>query len=183
MELYIILGIAIVIWIFLMTKYNAMVTLRNNREKSFADIDVQLKLRFDLVPNLVSTVKWYAEHESSTFETITKARSNYQEAKTTDQKIAANNMLSSALSGLNLVVENYPDLKANEGFNNLQMELSDIENKIAASRRFFNSATTEFNTYIQMFPSNIIAGMFGFSKAELFATENEEERKNVKVEF
>jgi LemA protein len=97
-----------------MTKYNAMVTLRNNREKSFADIDVQLKQRFDLVPNLVSAVKGYATHEKETFENITKARSNYQEAKTTDQKVAASNMLSSALSGLNLVVENYPDLKANE---------------------------------------------------------------------
>ncbi|MCT4617697.1 MAG: LemA family protein [Candidatus Gracilibacteria bacterium] len=181
--LYILLGIAGVIGLFLMTKYNAMVTLRNNREKSFADIDVQLKQRFDLVPNLVSAVKGYATHEKETFENITKARSNYQEAKTTDQKVAASNMLSSALSGLNLVVENYPDLKANEGFNNLQIELSDIENKIAAARRFFNSATTEFNTYIQMFPANIVAGMFGFSKAELFATESEEERQNVKVEF
>lgn len=182
MELYIILGIVVVVGLFLMTKYNAMVTLRNNREKSFADIDVQLKLRFDLVPNLVNTVKWYATHEKETFENITKARSNYQEAKTTDQKVAASNMLTSALAWLNLVVENYPDLKANESFNNLQMELSDIENKIAAARRFFNSTTTEFNTYIEMFPANIVASMFNFKRAELFEAD-EKSKENVKVEF
>lgn len=180
---FIFIWIIVVLWLIIMIKYNNIVTLKNKIEQSFADIDVQLKQRFDLVPNLVNTVKGYATHEKETFENVTRARSKYNEATTTAEKVSASNMLTGALWGLNLVAEAYPDLKANESFNNLQMELSDIENKIAASRRFFNSTTNEYNTYIEMFPTNIIAGIFNFKEWELFKVESEAEKQAVSVNF
>ncbi len=148
--------------------YNRLVKLRNNRENAFADIDVQLKQRLDLIPQLVESVKAYMKHESSVLTDLTKARSNALEAKTVNEKISAENQLTGALQGLRVAVEAYPDLKANQNFMQLQEEISDIENKLAASRRFFNSATKELNNAVQTFPSNIMAGMFGFQKEPLF---------------
>lgn len=180
----ILIWIIVIFGFFVMSKYNWMVTLRNNRERSFADIDVQLKLRFDLIPNLVNTVKWYATHEKSTFNDVIEARSKYMGATNTDDKIGASNMLTWALWKIFALAEAYPELKANENFWKLQMELSDIENKLAASRRFFNSTTTEYNTYIEMFPASIIAWMFNFKRAVMFEIENREVLEEApKVEF
>lgn len=165
---FILLGVVVVLGLFVMTKYNGMVTLKNKREQSFADIDVQLKQRFDLVPQLLDTVKGYAKHEKELLENVTKARTSFLGASSVDDKVEANNMLTGALKSLFAVSENYPDLKASQNFMQFQNELSDIENKLAAARRFFNNATTEYNTYIQMFPANVISGMFGFKNLELF---------------
>ncbi|QFR38757.1 LemA family protein [Candidatus Gracilibacteria bacterium 28_42_T64] len=181
---YILLGAGILIAFILMAKYNGMVKLRNVRDQSFSDIDVQLKLRFNLVPNLVETVKGYAKHEQETFDMVTKARTSFLNAGgSVDAKIGADNMLAGALKSIFAVAEAYPDLKANENFIQLQAELSDIENKIASSRRFFNSATQEYNTFIQMFPNNIVAGMFNFTEETMFEIVNEEEKKNIAVKF
>ena len=166
--LLIILGILVVLIIWAISKYNLFVRLRNNRENAFADIDVQLKQRHDLIPQLVATVKGYASHEKETLDRIVSARSGAINARSIDEKIVAENQLSSALAGLKVTVEAYPDLKANTNFMQLQEEISDIENKLAAVRRFFNSATKELNTAIEMFPANIIAGMFGFRKEMMF---------------
>jgi hypothetical protein len=144
------------------------VRLRNNRENAFADIDVQLKQRHDLIPQLVDTVKGYAAHEKDTLERVIQARNGAVSAKTIDEKIAAENQLSSALSGLKITLEAYPDLKANQNFLQLQEEVSDVENKLAAVRRYFNSATKEYNNAVQTFPSNIIAGMAGFRREIMF---------------
>lgn len=184
MTQYIFIWILVLIVIVLIMKYNSMVQLRNVRKQSFADIDVQLKQRFNLIPNLIETVKWYAKHEKETLERVTEARTSFLNAwDSIDNKMAADNMLTWALKSIFAVSENYPDLKANENFLHLQTELADTENKIASSRRFFNNATQEFNTYIQMFPNNIIAWMFSFKEEKSFEVESEEERKNVKVSF
>ena len=161
-----------------MAKYNGMITLRNKRNQSFSDIDVQLKQRFDLIPQLIESVKGYMKHEAGTLENVTKARTSFLNAGSTDEKVAADNMLSGALKSIFAVSENYPDLKASQNFLQLQSEMSDIENKLAAARRFFNNATTEFNTYIQMFPANIIAKNMGFSELELFKTDESREDLN-----
>lgn len=158
--------------------------MRNSREQAFSDIDTQLQLRFDLIPNLIETVKGYAKHESETLQKVTEARSQYMNAQSADGKIEASNMLTGALKSVFALSEDYPDLKANTNFLQLQGELSDVENKLAAARRFFNSATNEFNTYIEMFPTNIIAQMFGFARAPGFEIENREEvAKAPKVTF
>ena len=186
---YILIALVVLFVIFpafyIMSKYNGMVTLRNKRNQSFSDIDVQLKQRFDLIPQLIETVKGYMKHESTTLENVTKARTSFLNAGTTDDKIDADNMLSGALKSIFAVSENYPDLKANQNFLHLQSEMSDIENKLSAARRFFNNATTEFNTYIQMFPANLIAGPFGFTTLILFqADESREElKKTPEVKF
>lgn len=148
--------------------YNRLVKLRNNRENAFADIDVQLKQRLDLIPQLVEAVKGYMKYESTVLTDITNARTHALQAKTINEKIAAENQLTSALQGLNVAVEAYPDLKASQNFIQLQEEISDIENKLAAARRFFNSATKELNNAVQTFPSNILAGMFGFQREPMF---------------
>jgi len=166
--LWIILGIVALLFIWAIAKYNLFIKLRNNRENAFANIDVQLKQRHDLIPQLVSTVKGYASHEKETLDMVVKARSGAMNAKSIDEKIVAEKALSSALAGLKVTVEAYPDLKANTNFMHLQEEISDIENKLAAVRRFFNSTTKELNTSIEMFPANIIAGMFGFRKEMMF---------------
>ena len=164
--------IFIVIAVFI-SMYNGLVKLRNNRENAFANIDVQLKQRFDLVPQLVNTVKGYATHEKETLEKVTAARAAAMNASTVDEKVAADKALSGALAGLRVSLEAYPELKANQNFLQLQTELSDIENKLAAARRFFNSATREFNNACEVFPSNILAGMFNFKRAAMYeATEN-----------
>ena len=164
----ILLGFLLILLIWAIAKYNLFVKLRNNRENAFADIDVQLKQRHDLIPQLVSTVKGYASHEKETLDRVVSARNGAINAKSIDEKIAAENALTSALAGLKVAVEAYPDLKANTNFMQLQEEISDIENKLAAVRRFFNSATKELNTAIEMFPANIISGMFGFKKEMMF---------------
>jgi len=148
--------------------YNRLVKLRNSRENAFADIDVQLKQRLDLVPQLVEAVKGYMKHESTVLTEITKARASAIEAKGIDEKIAADGKLSSALQGLKVAVEAYPDLKASQNFMQLQGEISDIENKLAAARRFFNSATKELNNAVETFPSNLLAGMFGFKRETMY---------------
>jgi LemA protein len=166
--LLIILGFLLILVIWAVSKYNLFVRLKNTRENAFADIDVQLKQRHDLIPQLVATVKGYASHEKETLDRVVSARSGAVNARSIDEKIVAENVLSSALAGLRVTVEAYPDLKANTNFMHLQGEISDIENKLAAVRRFFNSATKELNTAIEMFPANIIAGMFGFRKEMMF---------------
>mgnify|MGYP000490791848 CR=1 FL=1 len=170
----IVIIVAVVVVLLLISMYNNLVKLRNNRENAFANIDVQLKQRYDLIPQLVSTVKGYATHERELLERVTAARTAAMSATGINDKIQAENALSSALAGLKVSVEAYPDLKANQNFLQLQGELSDIENKLAATRRFFNSATKELNNAVQTFPANLIAGMFGFHKEPMFEIPREE---------
>lgn len=158
--------VLLIIWVIGL--YNRLIQLRNNRENAFANIDVQLKQRYDLVPQLVSAVKGYATHEKELLERVTAARTAAMGANSINEKIAADTNLSNALAGLRVSLEAYPDLKANQNFLQLQGELSDIENKLAASRRFFNSATKELNNAVQVFPSNIVANMFHFTKEPMF---------------
>lgn len=162
----IVVGIGLVLWI--VSIYNNLVKLRNNRENAFANIDVQLKQRYDLIPNLVATVKGYAKHESETLQRVTNARAAALGATTVNDKIKADNALTGALAGLKVSLEAYPDLKANQNFLQLQSELSDIENKLAAVRRFFNSTTKELNNAVETFPSNLFARLFGFTRQPMF---------------
>ena len=173
MPVIVILIILAILAFWLMNAYNGLVRLRNRRQSAFADIDVQLRQRHDLVPQLVETVKGYAGHERDVLLKITEARSAAVSATTIDDKIKAEQQLTSALQGLKVSVEAYPDLKANQNFLKLQEELSDIENKLAASRRFFNAATMEYNTAVESFPSNLIANNFGFKKEVMFDLGNE----------
>lgn len=166
--------IAVILIFWVIGIYNNLVALRNNRENAFANIDVQLKQRYDLIPNLVNTVKGYAEHEKGLLERVTAARTAAMGAASMNDKIEAENALSSALAGLKVSVEAYPDLKANQNFMQLQSELADIENKLAAVRRFFNSATKELNTGVQSFPAVLFAGMFGFHQEPMFEVPQEE---------
>lgn len=170
----IILVVVVLLVFWVIGIYNNLVRLRNGRENAFADIDVQLKQRHDLIPQLVATVKGYAEHEKETLMKVTNARAAAMGATTINDKINAENALSSALAGLKVSLEAYPDLKANQNFLQLQTEISDVENKLAAVRRFFNSATKEFNNAVQTFPGNIIAGMFGFHKEPMFEIPQED---------
>jgi LemA protein len=164
----IILVIIFVLFMAAVSVYNRLVRLRNNREQAFADIDVQLKQRHDLIPQLVDSVKGYMGHERGVLTEITEARANAMKATTINEKIAAEGRLSNALEGLKVSVEAYPDLKASQNFMDLQNEISDIENKLAAARRFFNSATKELNVAIEIFPSNLIAVLFNFKRETMF---------------
>ncbi len=166
--LYIILGIILVLVIWAVGIYNNLVSLKHNRENAFADIDVQLRQRHDLVPQLVGAVKGYMEHERGTLESVTRARQKAVQATGINEKIEAEEELGAALRGLNVQVEAYPDLKANQNVLHLQKEIADVENKLAAVRRYFNSATREFNIAVQKFPNNIFAGMFGFTTQPMF---------------
>jgi LemA protein len=168
MALWIVIGILVVLVIWVISLYNGLVRLRNRRQNAFADIDVQLRQRHDLVPQLVDTVKGYAVHERELLQKITEARAAAMQAKSIDDKIAAEKQLGSMLQGLKIAVEAYPDLKANQNFLQLQNELSDIENKLAAARRFFNAATTEYNNACESFPGNLVARNFGFKREVLF---------------
>lgn len=170
----------LVVWLIAM--YNGLVRSRNRVDEAWSDIDVQLKRRYDLIPNLVNTVKGYATHEKGLFESVTEARTRAMNAGTTEDRAQAENMLSGTLKSLFAVAENYPDLKANQNFLELQRELSDTENKIQASRRFYNGNVMDFNTKIQVFPTNVFAGMFNFTKRDFFEAA-EAEKENVKVEF
>ncbi len=186
MPVLIVVGIIVLLVIWLVSLYNGLVRLRNRRQNAFADIDVQLRQRHDLVPQLVETVKGYASHEKELLTRITEARSAAMNATSIDGKIAAEQQLTAALAGLKVQVEAYPDLKANQNFLQLQEELSDIENKLAASRRFFNAATTEYNNSVESFPSNLIAKNFGF-KREIMFDLGEDSRKQMeeppKIQF
>lgn len=163
-----------VISIFL---YNQIIALKQKRLQSFSDIDIQLKLRYDLIPNLVETVKGYATHEKDLLESVTNARAAAMNSKDIGQRAQNENMLGMAVTNLLAVAENYPNLKANENFQQLQRELSDIENKVAAARRFFNNATAEFNTAIQQFPAVLIARIFGFHSEVFFEVSEAEKQK------
>ncbi len=163
--------------------YNSLVTLKNKVDEGWADIDTQLKRRYDLIPNMVETVKGYAKHEKGTFEAVTKARNMAMNATTPEQKAQAENMLSGTLKSLFALAENYPELKADQNFLNLQNTLKEIEEHIQLSRRYYNATVRDLNTKIEIFPNNVIAPMFGFSKREYFEIEREEERENVKVSF
>ncbi len=172
------------IFVWVVFAYNRFVTLINRSKEAWADIDVQLKRRYDLIPNLVSTVKGYVAHEAGTLEKVTEARTAAMGAQSLEDKNKAENMLSGALKTLFAVAESYPDLKANQNFLELQRELSDTENKIQASRRFYNGNVRDLNTAIEIFPGNIIANMFKFGKMELFELEAGSEAKEpVNVSF
>lgn len=180
---YIILGILATVILWAIVAYNGFVTLVNRTKEAWADIDVQLKRRYDLIPNLMETVKGYAKHESSVFENVTKARAQAMQAGSVHDKEVADNMLTGALKSLFAVSEAYPDLKANQNFLSLQAELSDTENKIQAARRFYNGNVRDLNTAIEMFPGNVIAGMFKFGKQEFFELDNDVAKEPVAVKF
>jgi LemA protein len=163
-----ILGILILGGLFLVVMYNGLITSRNRVEEAWSDIEVQLKRRYDLIPNLVNTVKGYATHENSVFEDVTKARTAAMNAGTPQAHAAAENMLSGTLKSLFAVAESYPDLKASDNFGHLQRELVDAEDKIQASRRFYNGNVRDFNTKLQVFPTNIFGGILGFRKYEFY---------------
>ena len=177
--LLVVVGVVVLYVVFV---YNGLVRLRNRVSEAWSDIDVQLKRRYDLIPNLINTVKGYATHESGVFQKVTEARANAMQAGNAHDKAEAENMLSDTLKSLFAVAEAYPDLKANQNFLELQRELSDTENKIQASRRFYNGNVLELNNKIDMFPSNIIAGIFHFVKSEFFEV-SEAEKEPVKVQF
>jgi LemA protein len=179
----VVVGLIFVVGLFLVGNYNALVRLRNQVKNAWAQIDVQLKRRHDLIPNLVETAKGYMKHERDTLEHITEARSRAVSAQGVGEKSTAEGELSRAVAGFYLVVENYPDLKANQNFLALQEELTSTENKIGFARQSYNDQVLFFNNKIQMFPSNIIAGMFGFAAEEFFEIEDEAEREVPKVDF
>ena len=184
----IIVAILVIPVILVIGLYNGLVQLRNRYKNAFAQIDVELKRRYDLIPNLVETAKGYMSHERETLESVTAARTNAlaqrQAGDTVSDSVAAENNLTSTLKTLFAVAENYPDLKANENFVELQRELSDTENKIQASRRFYNATVREFNTQVESFPSSAIAKLFSFGKFELYGLdETPEQRENIKVQF
>ena len=181
-ELMIIIGIVVVLLLYIILTYNGLVTLRNRVKEAWSDIDVQLKRRYDLIPNLVEVVKGYASHEKETLERVITARNVAMSANGAKEKGEAENVLSGALKNLFALSENYPDLKASTNFLELQRELTDTENKIQAARRFYNGNVKDFNTKIETFPANIIANMFNF-KANDFFSIADEEKENPQVKF
>lgn len=178
----VLLAILVVLILAIVFMYNGLIRLKNRVDEAWSDIDVQLKRRYDLIPNLVSTVKGYAAHEKEVFEKVTEARSRAMGAGTATDKAEAENMLSNTLKSLFAVAEAYPDLKANQNFLELQRELTDTEDKIQASRRFYNGNVRDFNTKIEVFPTNMMAGMLGFAKREFFQAA-EGEKAPVEVKF
>jgi LemA protein len=183
--LYIVLGVLALILIWAVFSYNGFIKLINQAKEAWADIDVQLKRRYDLIPNLVNTVKGYATHESTAFEKVTAARTAAMGAGNIEEKGKAENQLTGALKSIFAIAEAYPDLKANQNFLELQRELSDTENKIQAARRFYNGNVRDLNTSVESFPGNILASMFKFAKMEFFElSEAEQAAKNpVEVKF
>lgn len=179
----ILIALVIVIVIYVIGIFNSLIALKNRSAEAWSDIDVQLKRRYDLIPNLIETVKGYAKHEKKLFERVTEARTSAMKAETVKGQQEAENMLTSALKSIFAVAENYPDLKASENFAKLQDELADTENKIEAARRFYNANVRDLNIKIEMFPSNIVANMFKIIKKELFEIEEVTERKTPKVDF
>ena len=183
MLLWIILALVVVVGLWAMSAYNGLIALRNQVDEGWSDIDVQLKRRYDLIPNLVNTVKGYAAHESKVFENVSAARSNAMSAKTPADREQAENTLTGTLKTLFAVSEAYPELKANENFIKLQDELSDTENKIQAARRFYNGMVRDFNTKLQVFPTNLIGNSLGFQARKFFELGSEAERVNPTVTF
>ena len=184
--LWIILLVLFVLGFMVIGMYNSLIRLKNRVDEAWSDIDVQLKRRYDLIPNLVETVKGYASHEKETLEKVTRARNeamNAQAGGNAKAQAEAENALSGMLKSVFALSENYPDLKANQNFLELQRELSDTENKIQASRRFYNGNVRDFNTKLQIFPTNVIGNMLGFKAREYFEIGNETERENIKVNF
>ncbi|MDO8600426.1 MAG: LemA family protein [bacterium] len=180
---WVIVGIFVFLGFAVAGVYNSLVRSRNRAEEAWSDIEVQMKRRYDLIPNVVATVKGYAAHESGVFERVTQARTTAMGAKTAEEHAKAENMLSNTLKTLFAVAENYPDLKANANFLDLQRELADTENKIQAARRFYNGNVRDLNIKIESFPTNFIAGPFGFKKLEFFDLENDAAKEPVKVSF
>lgn len=180
--LWVLLGIIVLILLWVVGVYNGLITLKNRVKEAWSDIDVQLKRRYDLIPNLVETVKGYATHEKAIFEKVTELRTAAMAATTVKDKAEKENMLSDTLKSLFAVSENYPDLKASDNFRQLQSELTDTEDKISAARRFYNGNVRDFNTNIQVFPSNLIAGQLHFTPFDLFEAA-ESEKEPVKVSF
>ncbi|MBU0727242.1 LemA family protein [Patescibacteria group bacterium] len=181
MTLIVVIIVALILFVIMM--YNGMIKLRNRVKEAWSDIDVQLKRRYNLIPNIVESVKGYAAHEEGVFTKVTEARSNAINATNVKDQGNAENMLSGALKSLFAIAENYPDLKANENFLQLQNELVDTEDKIQSARRFYNSVTRDFNTKIQQFPNSIIANIFKFQEEEFFEIQDEEQKENVEVSF
>lgn len=183
LETLVILGIIALVLLWGVSIYNGLITLKNRVEEAWSDIDVQLKRRYDLIPNLVNTVKGYATHERELFEKVTQARAQAMGAQNPAEKAEAENMLTGTLKSLFAVSENYPELKANQNFLELQRELTDTEDKIQASRRFYNGNVRDFNIRLEVFPDTIIAKLLGFSKREFFEIENPTEKEPVQVKF
>lgn len=184
--LWIILAILFVLIVMIISMYNGLIRLKNRVDEAWSDIDVQLKRRYDLIPNLIETVKGYAGHERETLEKVIQARNSamsMQNSSDIEGKLQAENTLSSTLKSIFALSEGYPDLKANQNFLELQKELSDTENKIQASRRFYNSNVKDFNTKIEVFPTNIIAKQLGFSSRKFFEIEESSQRENIEVKF
>lgn len=179
-----IIGVIVLILImYIISSYNGLVKARNKVKDQWAQIDVQLKKRVDLIPNLVETVKGYAKHEQETLDAVISARNTFNKAGNVEDEINANNQITGALNRLFALSESYPDLKANSNFMSLQSDLKDIEEKISYARQFYNDTVLSYNNKIEMFPSNIIAGMFGFKASEFFKVENNEEKEAPKVSF
>lgn len=187
LALYITLGViallAVIIVVWIISARNSFVRMKNNIEEAFSTMDVCLKKRFDLIPNLVETVKGYAKHEKETLEAVISARNAGVAANTTEEKVSADKQMTGALRQLLVVAEKYPELQANTNFLDLQNQLKSLENEIANSRRYYNACVKTYNTKTEIFPSNLIAKWFKFEKKPLFEVANEEERKNVKVQF
>lgn len=181
--LYILLGFIAVLALWFIAIYNAFVSGKNRIEEAWSDIEVQLKRRYDLIPNLLETVKGYASHERGVLESVTRARTQAMGAKSAEEHAKAENFLSDTLKTLFAVAENYPDLKANANFLDLQRELADTENKIQSARRFYNGNVRDYNIRIESFPSNMVASLFRFGKKDFFDLEEEEARNPVKVKF
>ena len=179
----IIIAVVVILLVVAIGMYNSFIKLRNSCEEAFSTMDVYMKKRFDLIPNLVETVKGYAAHEKETLQNVLAARNNLQNASTTEEKLAGENALQGTLKSLFAVAEAYPDLKANTNFLDLQDQLKMIEEDIANSRKYYNAVVKQFNTKCEMFPSNIIASIFHFEKQPMFEVETAEERKNVEVKF
>lgn len=178
----IVIAVLAVVLVFFITNYNILIQLRNRVKDQWSQIDIQLKRRFDLIPNLVETVKGYVKHEKDTLEGVVKARNAYQTAATPEEQMKADSELTKTLNKLFALAEAYPDLKANDNFMELQGELSNIEEKISAARQFYSDTVLNYNNKVQMFPSNIVASIFGFKEEKYFEAKAEE-RENVKVEF
>jgi LemA protein len=180
---FILLGLVVVIAIWLVTAYNSLVSLRNRVDEAFSTMDVYMVKRYDLIPNLVETVKGYAKHESETLEKVIAARNMAAGSKTLEEKATNEASFQGALGRLFAIAEAYPDLKANASFLDLQSQLKAVEDDIAQSRKYYNGSTREFNTTLERFPTNLVAGMFGFKRRPLFEVTDEAQRQNVKVQF
>lgn len=181
--MWILLIVLVLVVLWVISAYNGLVTLRQRVKNAWSQIDVQLQRRFDLIPNLVETVKGYTKHEEEVLTKVTELRTSWAKATTVGEKAELSNELSGALKTIMAVSESYPDLKANQNFAQMQEELQNTENKVAYSRQFYNDTVTKYNTKLQMFPTSILAGMFHFTEEELFKVDSDEKRENVKVSF